>query len=109
MDVGHHQDWNPVVIRKKTDKAGDDKEGGGKKGKKPGHSLDDNKDEFKNKKISKEISQSIIQHRCAMKLNQKALAGQVNIKPEVLQKYENGQAIVDPRILNKIKRILKMK
>lgn len=109
MDVGHHQDWKPVVIRKKTDKAGDDKEGGGKKGKKPGHSLDDNKDEFKNKKISKEISQSIIQHRCAMKLNQKALAGKVNIKPEVLQKYENGQAIVDPRVLNKIKRILKMK
>jgi len=111
-----HQDWKPVVINggnshliSKYNNDKKSKEKNEKKTKKPGNSLDDNKDEFKNKKISKELSQLIIKHRCAMKLNQKQLASQINVKPDVLQKYENGQAIVDPKILNKIKRKLKMK
>ena len=102
-----HQDWKPVIIHKKQDpKDKKSKSGGG--GKKPGHSLDDNKDEFKNKKISREISQEIIKRRCAMKINRKQLAQRINVKEDIICKYETGQAIVDPKILNKIKRLLKM-
>ena len=107
MDLGH-QDWKPVIIRKnKLHKHTDQPDGGGKK-KQPGNSLDENKDEFKNKKISKELSTDIIKRRCNLKMNQKLLASLVHIKVELLQKYENGQAIIEPRILHKIKKTLKM-
>tara|TARA_A100001015_G_scaffold181689_1_gene202247 strand:- start:380 stop:697 length:318 start_codon:yes stop_codon:yes gene_type:complete len=101
-----HQDWKPVVIHKKPDPKQQKKEEGAKK--KPGHSLDDNKEEFKNKKISRDLSQEIIKRRCAMKLNRKQLAQQINVKEDIISKYETGQAIVDPKVLNKIKRKLKM-
>jgi ribosome-binding protein aMBF1 (putative translation factor) len=41
-------------------------------------------------------------------MNQKQLASKVNIKVELLQKYEKGLAIIEPRILHKIKKTLNM-
>ena len=105
-----HQDWKPVVIYKKPDpKDKNNKDNKNNKSKKPGHSLDENKEEFKNKKISKELSQKIINRRCIMKLNRKQLAQQINVKEDIISKYETGQAIINPRILNKIMDKLKMK
>ena len=107
MDLAH-QDWKPVIIRKQKIHTPNDQSDGGEKKKQPGNSLDENKEEFKIKKISKKLSGDIIRSRCKLKMNQKQLASRVNIKVELLQKYEKGLAIIEPRILHKIKKTLNM-
>ena len=97
-----HQDWKPVIIHKNRPNKDKDK-----KTKKPGHSLDDNKEEYKHKKIDRELSQNIIKRRCGLKMNRKQLAHKLCIKVDLLAKYETGKAIIDVKILNKLKRILK--
>jgi ribosome-binding protein aMBF1 (putative translation factor) len=99
-----HQDWKPVIIHKIHSNKDKDKD---KKTKTPGHSLDDNKDKFKHAKIDRELSQNIIKRRCELKMDRKQLALKVCIKVELLAKYETGKAIIDVKILNKLKRILK--
>jgi len=100
-----HQDWNTIVLNPKKREA--IKTGG--KCKQPGHSLDDNKETFKLTKISRELSQEIIKKRCASKMDRKQLANKLNIKIDLLAKYESGTVVVDPKILNKIKKVLKIK
>lgn len=56
--------------------------------------------------ISKQLSQQIQQKRCEKKLTQKELAQKLNVKVDVIQKYENGTAIIDHVLLNRIKRLL---
>ena len=100
-----HQDWNTVIIKKSTKNDNNNKNTN--KSKKPCHSLDDNKEQFKHKKIDKELSQNIIKRRCELNMDRKQLAQKICIKVDLLTKYETGNAIVDVRILNKLKRILK--
>jgi len=97
-----HQDWNTIIInKKKHDKPIN------KKSKQLGHTLDDNKEVFKHTKIDRELSQTIIKRRCELKMNRKELSQKLCIKVDILAKYETGVAIIEPRILNKLKHILK--
>ena len=56
--------------------------------------------------IGRELGIKIQQARANKKLSQKQLAQQLNMKQDIIAKYETGKAIYNQRILNKIKKIL---
>ena len=55
------------------------------------------------------LGKAIQAGRTAKKLTQKQLATSLNEKPQVIQQYENGQAIPNPQIIGKIERALGVK
>ncbi len=55
------------------------------------------------------ISQEISKARMAMKLTQKELAQKINVQPAVITSYENGKAIPDNQVLQKIAKALNTK
>lgn len=57
--------------------------------------------------ISKELSKNIIKLRSKKKMTQKQLAQKVNLSQSIIQSYENGKAIEDKQIINKILKALK--
>jgi len=71
--------------------------------------LDENLDTFKVDKVSHSLKIQIQKARTVNKLSQKELAQKLNVTPSVIQSYENGNAIPDSKILQKLRRILKVK
>ena len=71
--------------------------------------LDEDNENTKVKTINKAISKKIIDIRVAKKMKQVDLAKQVNILPSILQKYENGTAIPDMKIILKLEKKLGVK
>jgi ribosome-binding protein aMBF1 (putative translation factor) len=57
-------------------------------------------------KVGIDIGKQIMQARLAKNLKQADLAKQLNMTPDVIRDYENGSAIRNNNILNKIKRAL---
>lgn len=56
--------------------------------------------------VSSELKQQIIKARTAAKLTQSQLAQRINEQPKVIQEYENGKAIPNNAILQKMSKIL---
>ena len=108
-----HQDWstvtlnNPNVAKSKTKtniiKKKTDREKAAKL-----KALDNEKENFKLPKIDKKISKQIREARCHLKMSQKELANKLNLPVKTIVDYENGKAIPDNRLLNKIKNTLKI-
>lgn len=71
--------------------------------------LDENLDSFTTEKVSFALKMQIQKARTAAKLSQKDLAQEINVTPKIIQSYENGTAIPDHQILQKLRRILKVK
>ena len=71
--------------------------------------LDENLDSFTTEKVSFALKMQIQKARAAAKLSQKDLAQKINVTPKTIQSYENGTAIPDHQILQKLRRILKVK
>ncbi len=111
------QDWTPVVIN-------------GKKSVSPGqmkYSIEEKKSDAEKSRLAKSFAieneteifqtahipqalcQEIIQARNAKKLTQKQLANMMNIQQSVIASYENGKAIPDNQILQKIAKTLGVK
>lgn len=68
--------------------------------------LEESSEEFKHETVDRSLAQAIQQARLAKKLTQKQLATAINEKPQVIQQYENGQAIPNPQVLLKLDRAL---
>lgn len=71
--------------------------------------LDDDPDEFKVNKVSHSLRTQIQQSRMALNMTQKELAQKINVTASVIQSYENGKAIPDNQVLQKLRRVLKVK
>lgn len=102
-----HQDWEPVVLRKKstteTETVLRKKEEGPVNKKK----VDQNLEEFKHKKIPKNISDAIMKRRIELKMTQAQLAQKINERPSVVNEIENGSAPTYNHVhVNKILRAL---
>ena len=101
-----HQDWNTIYLhldKNKKDKK--DEKKSLKKG--PSNNLDKTDiDTFKNKKVDKNFSVKIKNARNSKNMTQKELAQKINVKPAIINEYESGKAIPNPKTLNNIKRIL---
>ena len=69
----------------------------------------ENEDEIVIPKVSHSLSLRIQQGRLAAKLTQKELATKINEKPSVINEYESGKAIPNNQILGKLERALGVK
>lgn len=106
-----HQDWNVVVFKKKDIKAGNNN---GDVSKKVSYAecpvsikkLDEDREEFNHKKITKDIADTIKSKRIELKLSQSDLAKKINEKPNVIQEVESMKGIYNHILLNKIARAL---
>ncbi|KAL0714861.1 hypothetical protein Bca4012_021840 [Brassica carinata] len=126
------QDWEPVVIRKKTPnsaakrdektvnaarRSGADIETVRKfnaatnKAASSSTSLntkrlDDDTENLAHERVPTELKKAIMQARGEKKLTQSQLAQLINEKPQVIQEYESGKAIPNQQILIKLERAL---
>lgn len=111
-----HQDWNPTILRKNNTqfkKKGTSvlKTSGRKNAQRGQHAnskMDDN-EYCPEKKVSHELKMQIQKARTGKKLTQKQLANQCNLTIKTIQDYENGKALPNPQILNKLNRVLGVK
>ncbi len=120
MNLNVPQDWTPVVLSGKKPMS---KQNGGANTK---YSIEERKsDEAKSaaakmyalenaetvtvQKIPLSISQEISKARMAKNLTQKELAQKLNVQPALITSYENGKAIPDNQMLQKIARELNTK
>ena len=121
-------DWEPVVLKKKTlgtkkalgsasaasvmaakiggsvgteQRAGAAKSNAAHLGK-----LEDSNDVFKHATVDKSLSKAIVQARLAKKMTQAQLATAINERPQIIQEYENGKAIPNAGVINKLDRAL---
>ena len=59
--------------------------------------------------ITKDVKLAIQQARCNLKMSQKQLAAALSIPTDTITKYENGKAVPNNALLNRMQRILKVK
>lgn len=123
MSSVHCQDWNSVVIRKKPiDMRSPDQvrmaqrdgrvtseakrvDPSGAAGARAGR-LDRETEDFRHEKLAVKTRTRIARERGARKMTQSDLAQRLNVRPQVVQDYENGKAIIDGQMLSKIARAL---
>jgi putative transcription factor len=99
-----HQDWTPVVLRKTDKKIIPPLQPGNKQF----QQLDGDEPEAP-KTVGLSVGKQIQQARTAKKMTQKDLAQKINVKPSVIQEYETGSAIPEPKVTRKISQVLGIK
>lgn len=113
-----NQDWNTVVLgkNKPKDKAELERKGIAEIKKKRNNNdnqklkkIENETEEFQIKKIDADTKNLIHKYRNEQKLTQKELGEKLNIKVGIINDYENGKAIPDTKILNKMEKILKIR
>ena len=128
-----HQDWTPVIIKKHRDpnkkitdyertngleaiqakKFGSGKNSQSLKGqgltKVQREAMDNDGLTKKIPTVDRKISQNIQQARQTQGMTRKQLAQQVNQTVNVIADYENGKAIPNAGLINKLERVLKTK
>ena len=117
--MNHYQDWDPVIIRGKVSR---EKEKYvkfmGQEIKLPkrsqysGKTREQKLDETElgtHKRISKDTALTIQKARVAKQYTQKDLAGLINVSTDIISSYESGKAIPDPKIMQKLRRVLGVK
>ena len=68
--------------------------------------LDEATDEFKHETVSRSFAKALQQARMAKSMNQKMLAQAINEKPTVINSYEQGKAMPNGVIINKLNKAL---
>lgn len=71
--------------------------------------IEEETEDFNIKKVNRKLSTTISTARTAKGMKQKDLATKINVLPALIQKYENGQAIPDQQVINKLQRVLGIK
>lgn len=112
-----HQDWTPVILSGKKPissgvakisietKRSDEERARAARN----YALETESEIFHVPEIPHSLSQEISKARMAAKLTQKELAQKLNLQPSVIAGYENGKAIPDGQILQKIAKALNTK
>ncbi len=112
----HHQDWTPVILKKKTPSSEIKTQ---VKTQKASISSTTNKPIWKLEKqidddtfskplnyVSRDDAQKIISGRVALKMTQKDLANKLNMQLKDIQDIESCKALENKLILSKIKKLL---
>ena len=100
------QDWKPIVMNKKKII---------KKNVKQNENLqrinkiENETENFNHKKLDISFKKAFQQARLKEKLSQKDLASRLNVKPSVINSYENGTCIPNNNFISSLERILKCK
>tara|TARA_B110000444_G_scaffold139431_1_gene130885 strand:+ start:606 stop:968 length:363 start_codon:yes stop_codon:yes gene_type:complete len=117
-----HQDWDEVTIHGKSVTKEKEKEKYVKfmgqeiklpkrsqySGKSPEQKLDET-ELGTHKKVSKETGLTIQRARVAKKYTQKDLSNLINVSSDIISSYELGKSIPDPKIMQKLRRVLGVK
>ncbi len=112
-----HQDWEPIVFKKRVPKTVQEAKAKGLTTQKHTNKKNVNyentvsmrkleNEEVEIKKIEHSVSKIIQKARMNAKLSQKDLAQKLNLKPTVIQNYESGKAIPNKMILVKMGKML---
>lgn len=115
----NHQDWTPVVLKKKTStpeikvvNKNDKQQSISSVTNKPAWKIEKQIDGTDSGKplnyVSRDNAQKVIAGRVAMKLTQKDLATKLNMQVKEIQDIENCKAIENKLVLAKIKRVLQL-
>lgn len=113
-----HQDWKPVTLNRvytpkekleKAQRTGTAVSISKNKGQNKSAKLDAETENFNIVKSGLTLGKEIQQGRSAKNLTQKQLATMLNEKPQIIQQYENGKAIPNPQVINKIQTVLGVK
>ena len=97
------QDWTPLVLKKTTPVVNLNKKQVDPEAKKAWQLENDTKPV---KHFGQENGKKMQKARCELKLTQEQLAGKLNVQTPVVKSYENGTAIPEQNLLNRINRIL---
>ena len=100
------QDWKDVVINKKTLKK---KKISQNETKQKERKLENETEQFIHKKLDVSFKKAIQQARLSQKITQKDLATKLNVKPSVVNSYENGTCIPNNQFIANIEKILRCK
>ena len=103
------QDWKTVILKKNANCAVIDTISKKTNKEKNNQILENATEATAIKKITQNMSQQIIQGRMAKKMKRSQLAQAICEKESVVADYENGKAIVNQQILNKIGKALGIK
>ena len=132
MNMQPQQDWREVTVRKKPPSAAELRSsaalnaalrsgdvtvearnrgvGGGGGGGGPSGAvaakMDAETEDFHHARLSSGVRANIVAARAARKMTQAQLAQAMNVRPQVVQEYENGKAIPDARTLDRMARAL---
>ena len=114
MSQFDHQDWKPVVINGQGNKKMSQPDSKQNKSKLTQeqvrlNKLDNETENFNIKKVDDNLKKAIQQGRAGKKMSQVQLANALNVKPDVIKSYENGTAIPDNRLINRMQRTLGVK
>lgn len=112
-----HQDWETVVFKKKNTVNNSNYKIGEKKNIKNTsikndlnmRKLDEENEKLTHDTVSFELKIAILKARNAKKLSQKDLAKEINVKQDIIASYENGTAIPNNTIINKLQKVLGVK
>jgi ribosome-binding protein aMBF1 (putative translation factor) len=107
-----HQDWTPVVFRKKSTYQQKETvtvavQPNQQNKNKPKLKDDDEIPQIKT--YGTDYGIRVSQARCSKKLSQKQLATQINEKIDVIKSIENGKGIYNPSVTQKVFKILAVK
>ena len=99
---GNYQDWQEIIFtRKETQPT--------KCSDRTNNTFEDNPESFNVKRVSKSLAQQIQLGRHAKSMQQSVLARHVGVTQHLIKAYENGTAIPDNQVLQKIRKILNCK
>ena len=96
----HHQDWEPVVIRKPVSPKPPPQN--------PPKQVGTDPEDKKIKVYSKELGDAIVRGRCTLKISQTELAKRCNVVPGVIQEMESHKGLYNPELVNKVLKVLKL-
>tara|TARA_B100000945_G_C20145405_1_gene485924 strand:- start:47 stop:379 length:333 start_codon:yes stop_codon:yes gene_type:complete len=107
-----HQDWRQYIIHCKAPEKKDKEKGVVvKKGNNVNidRKMDDKieKGELKHKKVDTDLRKEFQKWRQSKKYSQKDVAIKLSVTPQIISKFENGQLNHDPKVVSKIKRLMK--
>ena len=105
---GHFQDFKEIVFTKKSDKPNSSSHPRVEISKQDKALLNDD-DVPKLKTFGKENGNTLRNARTAKNLTQEQLANQINERKNLINQYENGNIVVDNKVLNKLRRVLNVK
>lgn len=103
MSGFEHQDWTPVVVRKRAEKR---EAPSVQLPPKSFRKLDDNPETFETKYFDRDFVQAVIRARAERKWSQKDLAVRLNVEAAVVQRFEQGKAVYDSKLKDKMNRLL---
>ncbi len=116
--MDNHQDWTPIILNGKKpitqnlnqkisieEKKSDEEKSRLAKN----YAIENETETFNIQTIPHTLSQEIIKARNNMKMSRKDVALKLNIQESIISNYENGKAVPDNQMLQKLSKLLNTK